>query len=400
MKKLILCAGILTVLTGCSWRGQLTPDSYIPTQSSGDKEDITVGILNSNPPRPVKYGQSVDYQLDLSNYVYLLQSELASHFENVEIVRRPDECPQCDMFARPRLVFQIIQRADMYRGTMRVDFLSKDQRLIATVSSQTEGDASPSGALMTKTALNQVALGLLAASTIDDYGEMLTQVAEQGIGEMLNDIGSQVQTNPMLTGQAQIARQDSSKSKPLPVAKQYRPFMPAVVEIITQTGTGSGFFISKDGKIITNAHVVGDWAQVHVKHSNGRIVVGKVVKSDKFRDLAMIQTDHISCNPLQLGSESEVEVGAPVFAIGAPKGLESTVTEGIISQARNHDGVRMLQTNTAIAPGSSGGPLIQKETGHVIGINAKVRLDERTGAQIPGLNFAISVNELKDFLAE
>lgn len=397
-KNGILVAVLLT-LSGCSWRGELSADSYMPSLSS-EKENLTIGLFNIDRPKPVKYGQSVDYQLDLSNYVLILQKELESHFERVKIIQAPGECPECQMFVRSRLVFQVTQQANAYRGALRVDFLSRNQKLVTSVGSQTQGDVSPDGALMTKTVVNQLALGLLSASTIEDYGELITNATEQGIGDMLSDIGYQIDANPMLTGRAVAAQDDLSKSKPLPVAKEYKEFVSAVVELTTPNAQGSGFVISGDGKILTNAHVVQNWDQVLVKHFNGRVTFGKVIRSDEFRDLAVVQTDKIFCSPLTLGSEEEIEVGTEVFAVGAPKGLEFTVTDGIISQARNIEGVRMLQTNTAISSGSSGGPLIQKSTGHVIGVNARSRMDEHTGAQIQGFNFAVSVDEVKAFLEE
>lgn len=401
MKKILVALVLSLSLAGCSWRGQFSPDAYIPEATIVRIENIAVGLLDVDRPRPVKYGMSVDYQYDISDYIFALQRELETHFAQVSLIKKPEECPQCAIFAKPKILFQIIQRADLYRGVLRIDFFDKNERLLGTVSARTEGDASPDGATLTKTALNGAALGLLSASSIDDYGRLINAVAEQGVAELLSDAGAQIRSNPMLTRQALSATQDTSKNSPMPVNDKYAIFTKAVVEITTSDASlGSGFIINAEGDIITNAHVVGPWARVMIRYADESRALGEVVKVDRFRDLALVRTGKPFAAPLKLGSEKDARVGDRVIAVGSPEGLTQSVTDGIISQARTHNGVRQIQTDATVYHGSSGGPLIHAATGTVIGVTARGQADSLSNGTVAGLNFAISADEVAEFLQE
>jgi S1-C subfamily serine protease len=167
-----------------------------------------------------------------------------------------------------------------------------------------------------------------------------------------------------------------------------------VVTIFAGETLGSGFMISRDGLFLTNAHVVGDAHFVKVRWGDGVENLGEVVRVAKGRDVALVKSEARGRQPLSIAS-SAGRPGDTVFAIGAPLGLESTVTRGVYSALRNEGGYAFIQSDVTINPGNSGGPLL-KEGASVIGI-AMLRLQR--GAAPTGLNFFIPIHDALQFLA-
>ncbi|MEN9245255.1 MAG: trypsin-like peptidase domain-containing protein [Thermostichales cyanobacterium SRBZ-1_bins_19] len=173
-----------------------------------------------------------------------------------------------------------------------------------------------------------------------------------------------------------------------PGARRLRPGVPPEAR-----GTGSGFIISADGVIITNAHVVEGSDRVTVTLKDGRSFPGVVKGSDPITDIAVIQIEGHDLPTVQLGDSDQVQPGMWVVAIGNPLGLDNTVTAGIISATGRSSSevgvpdkrVSFLQTDAAINPGNSGGPLLDAN-GRVIGVNTAII----RGAQ--GLGFSIPIN--------
>jgi len=167
-----------------------------------------------------------------------------------------------------------------------------------------------------------------------------------------------------------------------------------------QRSSGSGFIVSADGEILTNNHVVEDANRLLVTLYDRRIFPAKVIGRDPSTDVALIKIDASALATLPLGDDGPVQVGQPVLAIGAPLGLRSTVTSGIISaKDRGDDLSRLfnnpslavadfLQTDAVINPGNSGGPLIDM-SGRVIGINSAI--ESPTGVYA-GYGFAVPVS--------
>jgi serine protease Do len=157
-------------------------------------------------------------------------------------------------------------------------------------------------------------------------------------------------------------------------------------------GLGSGFIISPDGIILTNAHVVRDAKDVTVKLSDRREYTAKVLGLDTATDIAVLKIDAKGLPVVRLGDPKSLEVGDPVLAIGAPYGLEQTATSGIVSaKGRSLPGdavVPFIQTDAAVNPGNSGGPLFDG-TGSVVGINSQIY--SRNGG-FQGVSFAIPIN--------
>ena len=157
-------------------------------------------------------------------------------------------------------------------------------------------------------------------------------------------------------------------------------------------GQGSGFIVSADGLILTNAHVVKDAKEVTVRMADRREFAAKVLGSDAVTDIAVLRISAQGLPTVRLGDPKALQVGDPVLAIGAPYGLEQTATAGIVSaKSRSLPGdaaVPFIQTDAAVNPGNSGGPLFDA-AGNVVGINAQIY--SLTGG-FQGVSFAIPVD--------
>lgn len=156
-------------------------------------------------------------------------------------------------------------------------------------------------------------------------------------------------------------------------------------------GAGSGFIVSPDGVILTNAHVVRDADEVTVKLQDRREFRAKVLGSDPRTDVAVLRIDAKNLPVVPLGNTRNLQVGEWVLAIGSPYGLESTVTAGVVSakgRTIDQNGVQFIQTDVAVNPGNSGGPLFNTR-GEVVGINSQI-FSQTGGYQ--GLSFAIPID--------
>ena len=171
-----------------------------------------------------------------------------------------------------------------------------------------------------------------------------------------------------------------------------------VVTLRFGSGLGSGFLVTPDGYIVTNGHVMVA-PKGSAQFSSGETADVDLVKFEPDKDFALLKTASYNSFPfLKLGDSNACREGDTVFAIGSPRGLESTFTKGIVS-AKDRKlpqfGFKLIQTDAAINQGNSGGPLINT-AGEVIGINA-MTIDKRLAE---GLNFAIAINEVKALIAD
>ncbi|MET0680546.1 MAG: trypsin-like peptidase domain-containing protein, partial [Burkholderiales bacterium] len=157
-------------------------------------------------------------------------------------------------------------------------------------------------------------------------------------------------------------------------------------------GQGSGFIVSSDGTILTNAHVVADASELTVKLTDKREFKAKVIGADARTDVAVVKIEAANLPTVRLGDPSKLKVGEWVAAIGSPFGLENTVTAGIVSATArslpSETYVPFIQTDVAINPGNSGGPLFNM-AGEVVGINSQIY--SRTGGYM-GLSFSIPID--------
>ncbi|MDQ2782751.1 MAG: trypsin-like peptidase domain-containing protein, partial [Actinomycetota bacterium] len=220
-------------------------------------------------------------------------------------------------------------------------------------------------------------------------------------GQQLLDRGTSLGSAVPAPGPGSTSRPDGS------IAKIAADALPSVVTIRIKTsqgeGTGSGFVIDKQGHILTNNHVVaaaGGSSQISVELNNGTTIPATVAGADASYDLAVLKVASTDIPPLEFGASKDVVVGDGVIAVGAPLGLDATVTSGIVSalnrpvtpgDSNDQSYINAIQTDAAINPGNSGGPLLDMN-GRVIGINSAIARipgsDSTTGGSI-GVGFAI-----------
>jgi serine protease Do len=158
-----------------------------------------------------------------------------------------------------------------------------------------------------------------------------------------------------------------------------------------QRGVGSGFVLTADGYVMTNAHVVEGADEVIVTLTDRRELKARIVGADRRTDVAVVKIEATGLPTVKIGDVNQLKVGAWVMAIGAPFGLDNTVTAGIVSAKQRDTGdyLTMIQTDVAINPGNSGGPLLNMK-GEVVGINSQIY--SRSGGFM-GISFAIPIDE-------
>jgi serine protease Do len=196
----------------------------------------------------------------------------------------------------------------------------------------------------------------------------------------------------LLAGQpSKIALLGSQKAVKRPVADA----VGSVVTLQTGSGSGSGVLLSDDGYVLTNAHVVGDEKEIRVRWSDGIEKVAQVIRVAKARDVALVKTDPRDRPPLPI-LRGPVSPGQRVYAIGSPRGaaFQSTVSSGVVSASRTIEGMRFIQSDVSVSPGSSGGAL-PDESGSLLGITEGGFDNEGKPA---GLNIFIPIGDAMDFL--
>ena len=249
---------------------------------------------------------------------------------------------------------------------------------------------------------------------------LLTGIAGSLIGvgatQVWNDGSEDGSTGAPAPALSEASAEDSSQGASLvtdclTAADGYEQVRPAVVEITSTlgssgpfgqqgSGTGTGIMIDSDGHILTNYHVVEGATGIEVRFNDGSISSAELVGSDPANDLAVIQVDTSGLEPTaaELGDSDAMRVGDPVLAIGSPFNLEGTLTQGIVSAvdrtyssgASTRPIREMIQTDAAVNPGNSGGPLLNCQ-GEVIGINTL--LENPTGENVNvGVAFAVAIN--------
>lgn len=245
-----------------------------------------------------------------------------------------------------------------------------------------------------------IGFSLLAASNTNVYAKDLpdfTELAEKHGAEVVNISVTQNLRNgenampfPGMEGDEQM--QEFFKRFGIPGV----PGMPgqngAPQQDYKTQSLGSGFIISSDGYILTNAHVVNEADEVIVKLSDKREFKAKIIGVDKRTDVALVKIEATALPKVAIGDSSKLKVGEWVAAIGSPFGLENTMTAGIVSAKGRalpqENFVPFIQTDVAINPGNSGGPLFNL-AGEVVGINSQIY--SRSGGSM-GLSFAIPID--------
>jgi serine protease Do len=198
-------------------------------------------------------------------------------------------------------------------------------------------------------------------------------------------VGDREPSEPAILPASSTSRSASS------VEGVVRDAIPAVVRIAGSSKTGSGFFISKEGLIVTNAHVVQGEGMVTITTSAGKSIQSSSIYVDDDRDLAFVKVSGTNYPVLKLRTAIP-NVGSDVIAIGSPLGdevLTNTVTKGIVSGVRHGDHGTWIQTDAALNPGNSGGPLLNS-AGEVVGVNT-IKI---VAPDVSGINFSLASSEV------
>lgn len=191
-------------------------------------------------------------------------------------------------------------------------------------------------------------------------------------------------------GNGNDAKDPSGSGKDLSVKQIIKQSQKKVFTVKTMDGIGSGFLFNRYGDLLTNAHVVEGYSDVTVTGLDKREYAGIVIGIGASLDVAVIRVPGLAGkDPLPLETLTKAEIGDPVLALGSPLGLENTVTTGIISgldrelELEPYVYRNLYQTSAPIAPGNSGGPLINSDTGKVVGINSAIMKQGTIGFSIP-----------------
>ncbi|WP_017814189.1 S1C family serine protease [Paenibacillus shenyangensis] len=210
-------------------------------------------------------------------------------------------------------------------------------------------------------------------------------------------VPAQLTTKPLLA-----VTSSSAASKPNSLKTIIHEAQKKVVMIRQEDGIlGSGFLYNTSGDVITNAHVVAGTKKVEIKTADARTLDGTVIGIGTDTDIAVVRVPELAdTKPLSLAPSSKADVGDDVLALGSPLGFQNTVTTGIISGVNRNLTIdpyiyrNLYQISAPIAPGNSGGPLIDASTGEVIGINSAAATESNS------IGFSIPVSEIRDMVTE
>jgi serine protease Do len=232
---------------------------------------------------------------------------------------------------------------------------------------------------------------LAAVAQLPDFTEL---VEKQG-ATVVNISTTQTVRSPLGSPQVPQLQEDD------PFYEFFRRFVPNPGPREFQNNSlGSGFIISTDGYILTNAHVVEAADEINVKLNDKREFKAKVIGSDKRTDIALIKIEATGLPAVKFGDPNRLKVGEWVIAIGSPFGFENSVTAGIVSakgrSLPQENFVPFIQTDAAVNPGNSGGPLFNMR-GEVVGINSQIY--SRTGGFM-GLSFSIPIDVANDIATQ
>src|SRR5918911_4800190 len=267
-----------------------------------------------------------------------------------------------------------------------------------------ESNMSTTSGVITLISVVLSALSLLTVQTQVMAQTRAASFAVTAVGTLSSPSSSSPSTLNSIFKQVQNSVVQIISKVPIPSTEPSNPQQ-------NSTALGSGFIYDKAGRIITNNHVVGDAKIVDVTFVDGNRYTAKVIGTDIYSDIAVIQIQNTTkqqqqqqplppLKPLVIGNSSKLEVGDPVIAIGNPFGLSDTMTTGIVSQIgrllpSSELGFSIpdtIQTDAPINPGNSGGPLLDMQ-GQVIGINTAGISDSEEGG-FSGVGFAISSNTI------
>jgi S1-C subfamily serine protease len=422
MNRILHRIGFLALLAlpaligGCTYNGQLESSFYTPSQHDdlyGKKFPMSIAVIEGPRLKNATFSASAGghaVEIPLGDPLCgAIESELRNIFVKTAIVDDAKK-GKFDLYVYPEIDWVEVYR-DTSHGVLgyRVKFQAqvRDVRNHYTVHKFATEKAvlyTPPPEALGAQAVMGASLFLLAPVTIPITTQAVGEKAKELIGgtitEIVHEFGNSLAEDGAIRDVAAInaPAPDTGAASAAParasVAKRrkskYDALLDAVVKIRTADGFGSGFFITGNGLIVTNRHVVGDERTVSVKTRDGAVTLGQVTARDSEDDLALVRVQGRHDAFLRLSNGEDAGIGNDVIAIGTPEGLDWSVTRGIVSALRSDRIGHLIQTDAAINHGNSGGPLIDLSSGLVIGVNTLgVRKDIAEG-----LNFAVSSEDV------
>lgn len=404
-------------LAGCTYHSTLDGKFYTAHEAdrpSDQKLPLSVALVQDGALEELELAESGGghgVRIKLGDAVLSsLKTEMASLFQSVTVVRTPGKDDATDLYAFVRFDWR---RASANPTTGHYSYLVllqvqlKEPELkyvIGQYRSIKPAHYSPPASATAAAAATGASLFLLAPVTVplatQAVGGEAEDVARKTITSVVRAVGADMAADGRLREYKDVAagrpapRNETAGGPSVAYARPASPYdrlLDGVVVITTPTGLGSGFFVSADGYIVTNHHVVGNRGVVSVKLRSGETLTGTVVADSRVKDLALVKVNVDGHRWLELSSGAEAGVGREVLAIGTPEGLSWSVSKGIVSAHRDARGVRYIQTDAAINSGNSGGPLIELGSGKVIGVNT---LGFQRDVAV-GLNFAVSAEDVR-----
>ncbi len=395
---------------GCSYHGAVDPHFYTGHPGRTDKIQASVAVAKPKHIKPVRAGGDLGdrYTIEVAGG---LRAGVCKMFRETfrEVINgtscseasRVDYIAYWDFEARP--VLRNHWNGDMTITTkLNVDIVgAKTGREIATYDKTHSFLYQNPGSVQFLNFLTGLSCFTLSPITLPaivelagNHGETLL---EENLRSDLGTIAEEIRRDKYKLKRIEMPESHRARVSPgdekgpeQKIHSQYDNLIDCVVIVTTDDGFGSGFFVSKDGYIITNAHVVGEAGKVSIRQHQGRTLMAQVISTDHKRDLALLRAPLSGASYLSLAPLSAASQGTDLLAIGTPEGFGWSVSKGIVSGVRSTAGRTWIQTDTAINKGSSGGPLIIGKTGRVVGINTLKYPDDAS----EGLNFAIAAQEI------
>lgn len=409
LSRALISAALL--IGGCTYDGTLEKSFYKSkrTDSGAKRTDLKVAIVNNTKLQETKFKAFNGYHgVDIAvgdSIAEAVRTELQTLFTVVKVVKK-ESAGDYDLYAYPTLGWVEIFR-NSRNGHMIFD-VRLDLRIKGSTENMTVGEfhakdrveyyppAEAIGAQMVTGGTLFLASPITVPFTTWAIGKEAKRVIHKSLDKLVAAVGKKVErSNQFASYHAMTKPKDAAAMAPPPsgykkLTSPYDKFLEGVVVIQRADSLGTGFFITVSGYIVTNNHVVGASETVMVKTRDGSVLPGKLVDSDATTDLALLKIARQGVTPLGLSDGAEAGIGRNVLAIGTPKGLSWSVSKGIVSAVRDTERARFIQTDAAINSGNSGGPLIDLESGLVIGVNTlAVRKDVAEG-----LNFAVSTEDV------
>lgn len=415
----IVLAGLLCLTGGCTYSGSIEQSFYkaSPRQDLGSGK-IALGAAVVRGPKLQKTtfrAESNGYAVDIplgDPLAHAIESELGTIFDRSGIV---DDAKTggYDLYVYPE-----IDWIETYRNRRNghLEYLVvfraavKDvgrQFTIGTFETAKKVSYSPPAEAVGAQIITGATLFLLAPLTVPLTTQAVGSEAKDVIGativDFVKEFGNKLVEDgtvrdyaALRTAGAKPSAAAAAAAAPSPRAKsKYDDLLDGVVTIRTSESMGSGFFVSSDGYIVTNKHVVGSEGTVSVKTRDGSVSLGEVIARNALKDLALVRVKGERFTHLKLSNGEHAGIGNDVIAIGTPKGFDWSVSRGIISAVRIEPAARYIQTDAAVNLGNSGGPLIDLASGQVVGVNTLVIRKDIA----EGLNFAVASEEVLQIFA-